>query len=338
MLEYEWSCSVLDIQSLLNAGRIKDAAQKLSEAALAGDIHALYEMALWAVMGNIIPRNLAFAYDMLGKARHAGHPEAALLYAYFTATGTGCISHWEAAFDMLNQLAKTSTIAQRQANLLGDMQLSINGFPSKSYDLEPCSSQPKVAVCHQLLTADECDYVIDVGSPFLTPSNVVDPDTGKTIPHPVRRSSGAMFGVYSEDMVINAINSRIAAVSRTDYKQGEPLQLLQYQRGDEYKPHLDALPNEQNQRVMTVIIYLSEEYDGGETQFLRTGFSFKGEKGDALLFSNTLPNGQPDPLSLHCGTPLISGTKTIATRWIRRWDFSYPDPPSILDDIPGFSG
>lgn len=328
--------TVLDIHSLLDAGKIKEAAQKLSEAALAGDMHALHEMGLWAVSGSIIPRDLVFAYDMLGRAKKAGHSDAAFLYAYFTAAGTGCLPQWGTAFDMINQLAKTSAIAERQANLLSNIQIGKDGEPSESYDLTLCSTHPRVAVCHQLLTAEECDYVIDVGSPFLTPSNVVDPKTRQLIPHPVRRSSGAMFGVHSEDLVINAVNRRIGAVSGTGYKQGEPLQLLQYQRGDEYRPHLDALPNEQNQRVMTVIVYLSDDYDGGETQFLRTGFSFKGQKGDALLFANTLPTGQPDPLSLHCGTPVKRGTKSIATRWIRRSPFSYPDPPSILDRVPGF--
>lgn len=328
--------SMLHVQSLLNAGRINEAAQTLSDAARAGDVNALHELALWAVSGNIIPRNLSLAHELLSQAHRAGHIHGALLYAYFTACGTGCAPHWATALDLVNQLAKTSPVAERQVALLNAMCLGINGEPKGSYELEICSTQPKVAACRRFLTTDECDYVADVGAPFLMPSQVVDPQTRQMVPHPVRRSHGAMFGVHAEDLVINAINRRIAAASGTGYEQGEPLQLLQYQRGDEYRPHLDALPNEQNQRIITFIIYLSEDYDGGETQFLRTGFSFKGRKGDALLFANTLANSRPDPLSLHCGTAVLSGTKSIATRWIRRSTFTYPDPPSILDGIPSF--
>lgn len=328
---------LVHVRSLLDAGQINDAAQTLSEAAHASDPYGMHELALWAVSGNIIPRNLALAYDLLGRAKNAGHADSALLYAYFTAAGTGCRPQWGMAYDLIKPLATTSVIAQRQADLLGKMHIGPDGKPSKSLNLTLVSTQPRVAVCRQLLTDAECDYVIDVGAPFLTPSHVVDPQTRQLIPHPVRRSLGAMFGVHAEDLVINAVNRRIGAVSGTSYKQGEPLQLLQYQRGDEYRPHLDALPNEQNQRIMTVIVYLSDDYDGGETQFLRTGFSFKGQKGDALLFANTLPTGQPDPLSLHCGTPVKRGTKSIATRWIRRSPFTYPDPPSILDRVPGFA-
>ena len=329
--------SMSHVQSLLNAGRINEAAQTLSDAAHAGDVSALHELALWAVSGNIIPRNLALAHDLLGQAKNKGHTDASLLYAYFSAAGTGCRAQWTTAFNLIKQLAKTSVVAERQVDLLDKMQLDPDGEPSNSYGLDFRSSQPRVSVCRQLLTADECEYVVGVGAPYLMPSQVVDPQTRQLIPHPVRRSHGAMFGVHAEDLMINAINRRIAAVSGTAYKQGEPLQLLQYQRGDEYRPHLDALPNEQNQRVMTVIVYLSDDYDGGETQFLRSGFSFKGQKGDALLFANTLPHGQPDPLSLHCGAPVKSGTKTIATRWIRRSAFIYPNPPSILDSVPGFA-
>lgn len=51
----------------------------------------------------------------------------------------------------------------------------------------------------------------------------------------------------------------------------EPLQILRYQPGEEYRPHYDTLARMQNQRVLTFLIYLNEDYDGGETLFLRPG-------------------------------------------------------------------
>jgi prolyl 4-hydroxylase len=326
------------IRSLLEAGHISDAAQILSRLAQGGDAEALYELALWAVAGNIVPRNLGLAHRLLGQAKDAGHIDAALLHAYFSAAGTGCTPQWAAALKLIEGLAEHSAIAKRQIDLLSQMQIDANGAPAKLPELTLYSSQPHIAVARQLLTTAECDHVVNAGAPFLAPSQVVDPQSGQLIPHPVRKSHGTMFGVYTEDLVINAINRRIAALSGTAYEQGEPLQLLQYQRGDEYRPHLDALSGEPNQRIMTVIIYLCDDYSGGETRFLRTGFSFKGKKGDALLFGNVLPDGRTDPLSLHCGRPVTSGIKSIATRWIRQSRFTYPDPPSILPQIPDFTG
>jgi prolyl 4-hydroxylase len=40
-----------------------------------------------------------------------------------------------------------------------------------------------------------------------------------------------------------------------------------------------------------------------------------------LLFSNAQEDGHGDPLAEHAGRPVTSGTKYLATRWIReaRW-------------------
>ena len=334
MIDVKTDETLQKVRNFLVAGNAQEAATILTAAAMNGHINALYELALWAVSGDIIPRHLPMAYDLLHRAKIAGHVDAALLYASFTATGTGCSRNWQRALNDIRSLTEKSAYALRQCQLLDLMHLDESGNPSERYAVSVVSSAPKIAVYPELLTKVECDYITDSGAPYLMPSQVVNPQTGKLMPHPVRRSLGTMFGVHSEDLVISAINHRIAAVSGTSYAQGEPLQLLQYQCGDEYRPHFDALPNERNQRVMTVIVYLSDDYEGGETKFLRTGYSLKGRKGDALMFTNTIPNGQPDPFALHCGAPVVRGTKTIATRWIRRLPFTYPDPPSVLNKVP----
>ena len=69
--------------------------------------------------------------------------------------------------------------------------------------------------------------------------------------------------------------------------------------------------------MITTIIYLNEEYHGGETLFAKTGLKVRGRKGDALVFVSSLPNGDLDPLSEHAGLPVTSGTKYLASRWIR---------------------
>ena len=156
---------------------------------------------------------------------------------------------------------------------------------------------------------------------------VVDPGSGRMVPNPIRTSDGTAFGVTMEDPVVAALNRRIASLSGTPSENGEPLQLLRYRAGAEYKPHLDALPpGSGNQRILTVIVYLTQDYEGGETVFPRSGLSFRGGIGDALMFANVLPDGQPDPLSVHAGLPVATGVKTIATRWIRERPFTFPAP------------
>ena len=46
--------------------------------------------------------------------------------------------------------------------------------------------------------------------------------------------------------------------------------------GGEYKPHFDAIPGFANQRILTMIVWLNEDYEGGETMFLKTGAKVRG--------------------------------------------------------------
>jgi prolyl 4-hydroxylase len=202
------------------------------------------------------------------------------------------------------------------------MAIDANGNPTLTFRPSIDSTSPFVASFNRLLTAAECDYLIRLATPNLHPSMIVDPRTGGMRPDPVRTSDAAMFAWAAEDLVVHAINRRIAAASGTAAEAGEPLQVLCYGPGQEYRPHFDALPNVSNQRIMTLLVFLNDAYQGGETCFPKRGIRFRGKVGDALLFRNALPDGRPDPASLHAGAPVTSGTKYIASRWIHQHAFA----------------
>ena len=73
----------------------------------------------------------------------------------------------------------------------------------------------------------------------------------------------------------------------------------------------------QGQRVATVLIYLNENYAGGETDFPELAWRFKGKTGDALCFWNADMDGRPAPRSLHAGIPPVGGEKWVFSQWIR---------------------
>ena len=77
---------------------------------------------------------------------------------------------------------------------------------------------------------------------MLAPAVVVDPATGRQRPDPVRISDSVGFTLPLENPAVHALNRRIAAASGTRAAQGEPLQVLRYRPGGEYKPHFDAIP------------------------------------------------------------------------------------------------
>ena len=87
-----------------------------------------------------------------------------------------------------------------------------------------------------------------------------------------------------------------------------------------------------SQRIYSVLLYLSDGVEGGETIFplndehltrsvdyksCDVGLKVKPGRGDALLFHNVHPNGTFDKASLHGGCPVQTGTKWVATKWVR---------------------
>jgi prolyl 4-hydroxylase len=319
------------VEALLAERRFAEAAGLLIRAAGGGDASAQAELARWRIAGNLIGRDLSGARKLLASAGANGDAESARLHAYFLAAGVGGAEDWPRALSLLGALAPDDPRAAAQLRVLGAMELDSAGFPKSPPPVRPLSMAPRVAACEGFMTAQECAYLRAAGEPALEPSAIVDPKTGRIVPHPVRSSDAAAFGVFDEDLVVNALNRRMSALSGTRIDQGEPLQLLRYRPGGEYKPHMDALAGDPNQRILTVLVYLSDDYEGGETSFPHIGLTFRGRSGDALLFRNAGPDRRADPLSLHAGLPVRSGVKYLASRWIRAERFTYPPPKPLLD-------
>jgi prolyl 4-hydroxylase len=319
------------VDRLLGERRFEEAARRLLAAAGAGETAAIAELAHWRIAGNLVRRDLAEARRLLAVAASHGDEGSALLHASFLAAGIGGPDDWPGALAALRGLAARAPRAEAQLELIEAMAIGDDGFPARPVERRSLGDAPEAACTRAFMSEAECDYLKSVAEPGLQPSVVVDPASRQLVPHPIRRSDGAVFGVYAEDLVVNALNRRMAALSGTRLDQGEPLQVLRYRPGGEYKPHMDALPAEPNQRVLTLLVYLSDDYEGGETRFPNTGLSFRGKMGDALLFRNAGADGRPDPLSLHAGMPVTRGTKYLASRWIRAGRFTYPPPKPILD-------
>jgi len=203
--------------------------------------------------------------------------------------------------------------------LVDAMNLGPNGVPAADCCSEKLSESPEVTLFPGLFTKTECAYLIDVAQPLLQPSVVVDPSTGQQVPNPIRTSKGAAFPFTDENPAIHALNRRLAAASGTDVRSGEPLQVLHYEPGQQYHEHSDALPGvaPAQQRVMTFLVYLNEDFDGGETSFPVAGLKVRGKTGDGLLFRNASADGRPDPRAIHAGLPVTTGVKHLASRWIR---------------------
>ena len=144
---------------------------------------------------------------------------------------------------------------------------------------------------------------------------------------PIRTNEAAKFGLLEADAVVRSLDLRVAAALGHPAEHGEGLALLRYQVGQQYLPHCDwidpqrqANPDDlkrRGQRVATVLVYLNDDFDGGETEFPRIALKHRGATGDALMFANVRPDGDLDHDSLHAGLPTTRGVKWVLSQWLR---------------------
>ncbi|KAM3285688.1 putative prolyl 4-hydroxylase 10 [Capsicum chacoense] len=206
--------------------------------------------------------------------------------------------------------------------------------------VEVISLEPRAYIYHNFLSKEECEYLISLSKPHMQKSSVVDSSTGKSMDSRVRTSSGT-FLARGRDKVIRDIEKRLADFTFIPVEHGEGLQVLHYEVGQKYEPHYDYFLDEFNtknggQRIATVLMYLSDVEEGGETVFPaakgnysavpwwnelsecgKGGLSVKPKMGDALLFWSMKPDASLDPSSLHGGCPVIKGNKWSSTKWMR---------------------
>lgn len=189
--------------------------------------------------------------------------------------------------------------------------------------------RPFVRRFDRLLSAEECEYVIGASARHLRPAEVVDQTTGRPLASRVRTNRVGVLWPIHQDMVIHAINLRLAAAAGLPPSNGEMINVLMYRHGEEYRPHYDFFPVEaaqsdpSGQRIRTLLVYLNTDYVGGEMHFVTASRKIKGNVGDAVVFHNCEDNGVPDKSSLHAGMPVLGGEKWLLSKWYREKRFVY---------------
>ena len=203
-------------------------------------------------------------------------------------------------------------------------------FPKKIADnVTMYSADPILYVVNSFLSNDECEAFIEAANGKLKPSTVISPD--KHIQHESRTSENCWIE-HDANEIVHEVSKRFSILVQMPIRNAEQYQLVYYKRGTEYKPHFDSFDFETEdgkknwepggQRMITVIAYLNDVKEGGETGFPELGINVPPKKGDALVFHNTLQEDAAaypriNPRSLHGGMPVINGEKWMVNLWFR---------------------
>lgn len=95
----------------------------------------------------------------------------------------------------------------------------------------------------------------------------------------------------------------------------EDPEITRYLSGQEFKEHCDAEPYHHNQRIATILVYLNTVDEGGATYFTKLNLRIKPEKGTAVIFFPSKPDGNRDDLLEHSAEPAID-EKWVSQIWV----------------------
>lgn len=177
--------------------------------------------------------------------------------------------------------------------------------------------EPLIVILGNVLSDEECEELIRLSKDKMKRSKI-----GAT--HEVNeiRTSSSMFFQENEHDIVAKVEKRISSIMNIPVEHGDGLQILNYTPGQEYKPHFDFFASSskaaKNNRISTIVMYLNDVEEGGETFFPKLNFSVSPQKGMAVYFEYFYNDVNINERTLHGGAPIITGEKWVATQWMRR--------------------
>lgn len=197
----------------------------------------------------------------------------------------------------------------------------IAGLDAKVWNLNPL-----VATIDDFASPEECATLIGLAEGRLRRARVSsvsvreqisDERTNSDCPLPLTEFPGVM-----------PVLMKLGAVMRMPITHAEPLIVLHYRGGEEFKPHYDGyaldgppdlmarLDARGGQRLFSTMLYLNEVEAGGETEFDALGVAIAPRPGRLVVWGNTMAGTREmATLSRHAGVPVEAGEKWAAVTW-----------------------
>ena len=193
------------------------------------------------------------------------------------------------------------------------------------------NSDPEIIYYDDFITDEECKFIIDVSKGNMERAKVSD-DSININTYKGRTNKSYWIPLDKYD-IMKKLCIRIAIQIGFPFKHFEQFQVIHYSPGEEYKYHYDAYDiksdtyekycGERGNRVKTVLCYINDVEEGGETAFdcingRTEPIIIKPVKGRMVVFfKNINEDGSINTQSRHAGLPVISGEKWAFNLWVR---------------------
>jgi len=334
------SMALQQARELDQAGRFAESMAVLKQASAQRDLPAMSELAHRLLVGDRAPKSPRHALSLLIEAGNSGDARSLARLAALSAAGAYVKQDWPQAMKLLGQAAARGdpdargqllalqTEPASAAAAAPDWEQLAAGVPL-DYWLSPAREEPlheRVRRVLGLVPVPACRWLIGRADGRLQPALVYDAVSREHQRHSMRTNSMALFDYANFDVVQFLLQSRMSRTCGYPMQHFETPMVLHYAVGQQITPHFDFIDAnaadyaEQiqvlGQRMITFLLYLNDDYQGGETTFPELGIAHRGTAGDGLYFINAHADLSPDRRMLHTGSPPTAGEKWIVSQFI----------------------
>lgn len=309
------------------------------------DARAMTRQGLEHLTARASPADPSRGVILIEQAAEAGDPEANYLAATLAASDLWRARNWDIALDRLQRAAEGGFEPARTSLRIlaggpagceppADEPVAVRaGIDLDAWLAPPAGSlvreAPRIRTIEGFVPPAVCDWLIGRVRERLSRATIYDSTTGGTTEDDRRTNSQCDLDIEISGVLTFVLRARIAAATARSDRAMEVPKVLHYAPGQTFADHYDWLdPDEpayllelarRGQRAETFLIYLNEDFEGGQTHFPEIDYSYRGGRGDAILFANVDANGRPDPATRHAGLPPTSGEKWLFSQWIREY-------------------
>ena len=176
-----------------------------------------------------------------------------------------------------------------------------------------------------MFSDQECKSVRDYMSDKMEPSTVVNVENGGVDQQRTSSTGWLAKSDPKQQKFIKkfmALGAQLTGYADLDFY--EDISIVRYRSSEYYREHYDACATPKNcngsdrvYRKATLILYLNDGFEGGETNFPTIKKMVSPKVGKVVMFYDTDHKGIEINESLHAGMPVKRGEKWIATLWIK---------------------